>query len=110
MYAWEKPFEKIINDTRLAELKKIKIISYIRNLLFSCMAWMHRVTVFVVLVTFVLMGNSLSPGVSFDVVTLINILQISLIYYLPNALISIGETSISINRIEVRFDVDLFIM
>ncbi|KAJ8684206.1 hypothetical protein QAD02_019998, partial [Eretmocerus hayati] len=100
MYAWEKPFEKIVNQTRLAEMKKITATSHVRSFFFSSMVYTERTTVFATLVLFVLSGNTLSADVVFTLAMYFNILQLSIIYMMPNGLIAVGETSVSVKRIE----------
>jgi ATP-binding cassette subfamily C (CFTR/MRP) protein 4 len=101
MYAWEKPFNKIVNNTRLAEMKKITITSHIRSIFFSSMVYTERTTLFATLVLFVFAGNNLTAEISFVLATYFNILQLSIIYMMPNGLIAAGEVSVSIKRIEV---------
>lgn len=101
MYAWEKPFEKIVNNTRLAEMKKITTTSHVRSVFFSSMVYTERTSLFATIALFVLMGNKLSADVSFVLATYFNILQLSIIYMMPSGLLGAGEASVSIKRIEV---------
>lgn len=101
MYAWEKPFEKIVQNTRFAEMKKIKTSSQIRSVFFSSLDFMERVAVFVTIVLYVFMGNRIDADTVFVVVTYFNILQLSILLFMPRGLIAAGEVSVSIKRIEV---------
>ncbi|XP_011505751.1 PREDICTED: probable multidrug resistance-associated protein lethal(2)03659 [Ceratosolen solmsi marchali] len=100
MYAWEKPFSKIVDNIRLAEMKKITITSHVRSLFFSSMIYTERTTLFVTLILYVFAGNHLTAEISFVLATYFNILQLSIIYMMPNGLIAAGEVSVSIKRIE----------
>ncbi|OXU22329.1 hypothetical protein TSAR_007649, partial [Trichomalopsis sarcophagae] len=100
MYAWEKPFEKIVNKTRLAEMRKITATSHVRSIFLSSMVYTERTTLFATLVLFVLMGHHLTADISFVMATYFNILQLSIIYMMPSGLIAVGEASVSIKRIQ----------
>ena len=104
MYAWEKPFEAMVNNTRLAEMRKITATSHVRSIFFSSMVYTERTTLFVTLVLYVLTGNHLDAEVSFVLATYFNILQLSIIYMMPSGLIAAGEASVSIKRIEVKLN------
>ncbi|KAL7299745.1 hypothetical protein TKK_0007495 [Trichogramma kaykai] len=101
MYAWEKPFELMVNKTRLAEMRKITTTAHVRSLFISSMVYTERTTLFVTLVLFVLVaGRQLTAETSFVLATYINVLQLSIIYMMPSGLIAAGEASVSIKRIE----------
>lgn len=96
------PFEKIVNKTRLAEMKKITATSHVRSIFLSSMVYTERTTLFATLVLFVLTGHHLTADISFVMATYFNILQLSIIYMMPSGLIAVGEASVSIKRIQVR--------
>ncbi|XP_014206367.1 multidrug resistance-associated protein 4-like [Copidosoma floridanum] len=100
MYAWEKPFEKIVNKTRQDEMDKITKTSHVRSFFFSSMVYTERLTVFATLVLYVMVGNQLTADISFVLATYFNILQLSIIYMMPHGMIALGEASVSIRRIE----------
>lgn len=102
MYAWEIPFGKIVNNTRIAEMKKIITSSYVMSAFFSSLVCTERVTIFATLALFVLTGNKLTAEVSFVLAKFYSILQLSIINLVPTGLIGTSETIVSIRRIEVN--------
>lgn len=93
LYAWEPSFEKLIANTRSKEMKILKKIAIFNA--GSYFSW--TVTPFFVsvvsYVTFVLLGNELTPNIAFVSMTLFNILQFPMgvcefiiyqLYYLPH--------------------------
>lgn len=102
MYAWEKPFDKIVSITRAFEIKVVRKSSQLRGLYLGIMVFTERTTLFLTLISFVLMGNDLTAEVSFQLATYFNILQMTVAICFPQALIMCGETLVSIKRLEVR--------
>ncbi|CAD6222001.1 GSCOCT00005267001.2-RA-CDS [Cotesia congregata] len=100
MYAWEKPFNKIVSQTRLAEIKKIHSSSNVRGLYTSLMVFTERTTLYVTLIAFVLMGNPMKADITFQLSSYFNILQMVVAICFPQALILFSEAIISIKRIE----------
>lgn len=103
MYAWEKPFSKIVSITRALEINKIKFSSYVRATYIAIMVFTERISLYVTLITFVLLGNNLAASITYVLASMINILQLTASLYFPQALIMLGETMVSINRLEVRY-------
>lgn len=101
MYAWEKPFNKIVSQTRYAEIKKIHSSSNVRGLYTALMVFTERTALFVTLVTFVLMGNPMKAEITFQLSSYFNILQMVVAIFFPQALILFSEAVISTKRIEV---------
>jgi len=62
MYAWEKPFLQFVQVYRNLEMKVIRRTSYLRafNVTLFCMS--AKLVIFPTLVTFVLLGNELTPN------------------------------------------------
>lgn len=102
MYAWEKPFSKIVSRTRELEIKKIKFSSYVRAAYLAIIVFTERLTLYFTLIMFVLTGNDLTADVTYEMSTYFNILQLTAALYFPQALIQMGESMVSINRLEVH--------
>lgn len=100
MYAWEIPFDKIVSNIRHLEIKKISLASYCRGLYSCFMVFTERTVLFVTIITFIMMGNALTAAISFQLASYFNTLQMTTTIYFPMALIMLGETLISIKRIE----------
>lgn len=100
MYAWEQPFDKIVSNIRRLEIKKISISSYFRGLYLSLMVFTERTILYLTIITFISMGNTLTAEISFQLASYFNTLQLTTAIFFPTALIMLGETLISIRRIE----------
>ncbi|XP_046746888.1 ATP-binding cassette sub-family C member 4-like [Diprion similis] len=99
MYSWEKPFELIVSKVRALEMKLIGYTSYLRGFHLSIMIFSERVTLYLTLITFVLMGNYLTADVTFVLATLFNVLQLTCAIAFPQAVIQSAETVVSLNRL-----------
>ncbi|CAG9767681.1 unnamed protein product [Ceutorhynchus assimilis] len=100
MYAWEKPFEKIIKTMRLKEVHYLTLTSYLRGFYLSCMVFIERSTLCLTLVSFALSGNHVRANIAFSMAQYFNILQLAMAIMYPMA-ISIGaETLVSLKRLE----------
>nr|CAD7414304.1 unnamed protein product [Timema poppensis] len=127
MYAWEKPFEKMVALARRTEINVIRKASYLRGLNLSFMVFAERTTLFVTLASFVLMGNHITaekPTHSreghllflhdheepttvladlfqvFSIAQYCNILNMTMAVASPIAMQMIAETKVSIKRLE----------
>ncbi|XP_046426197.1 ATP-binding cassette sub-family C member 4-like isoform X1 [Neodiprion fabricii] len=99
MYSWEKPFESIMSKVRGLEVKLIGYTSYLRGFYLSVMAFSERVSLYLTLITFVIMGNSLTAQITFVLASLFSILQFSCTICFPQAIIQAGEANVSLNRL-----------
>ncbi|XP_012257506.2 ATP-binding cassette sub-family C member 4-like isoform X1 [Athalia rosae] len=99
MYAWEKPFESIVAKVRAFEIKLISYTSYLRGIYLSIIVFSERVTLYLTLITFVLMGNSLTAQITFVLANLFNILQHTCATCFPHAVIMAGEAAVSLERL-----------
>ncbi|XP_011877748.1 PREDICTED: probable multidrug resistance-associated protein lethal(2)03659 isoform X2 [Vollenhovia emeryi] len=100
MYVWEKSFSKIVSVTRELEMKKIKFSSYVRAMYFATAAFTERLVLYFTLITFVLMGNNLTADVTYEISLYLHILQLTAVMLFPRALIHLGESMVSMNRLE----------
>lgn len=101
MYSWEKRFELIVSKVRALEIKFIGYTSYLRGFYLSIMAFSERVSLYLTLITFVLMGNSLTAEITFVLATLVSILQYTCSICFPQAIVMAGETAVSLKRLTV---------
>ncbi|XP_011635942.1 multidrug resistance-associated protein 4-like [Pogonomyrmex barbatus] len=100
MYAWEKPFSKIVCMTRGLEIKIITFSSYVRATYLAIIVFTERIILYFTLIMFVLTGNNLTADVTYVMATYFNILQLTTALYFPQALIQLGESMVSMNRLE----------
>ncbi|XP_047362116.1 ATP-binding cassette sub-family C member 4-like isoform X4 [Vespa velutina] len=100
MYGWEKPFSKFVIKTRIAEMKKIRISSFIKVLALSMLIFTERMTLYFSMVSYALTNKTLNPEYTYVWTTFFNILQLTIVMFFLQALISWNETTITVNRIE----------
>lgn len=101
MYAWEKPFEKIVKAIRSTEIQNIQNSTCIRAVYLALVVFSNRVVLFSTLTSFVLMGNQVRVELTFMLACYFEMLQLTTTLMFPQALLLIGETLVSIKRLEV---------
>lgn len=101
MYAWEVPFVKMISETRAAEIKQIQKSAYLKAYMAGTSIIIERLILFVTLISFSLMGQPLSAEIVFVLATYYNLLQLAITIAIPQTLLIIGESLVSIKRIKV---------
>ncbi|CAG9863422.1 unnamed protein product [Phyllotreta striolata] len=100
MYAWEKPFEKMVVLSRKLEINFIRKTSYIYGMLTSMSVFTERLSLYIAVITFVLIGKTITGDVIFSMAQLFNTVQLTLCIYFPRCLSYYAEASVSIGRIE----------
>ncbi|KAH8232361.1 hypothetical protein KR032_004783 [Drosophila birchii] len=100
MYAWEKPFGKLVELTRFNEMLCIKQVNYIRGILISFALFLSRVFVSSSLIAFVLLGNLLNAEKAFFVTAYYNILRRSVTMFFPQGISQFAELLVSVRRLE----------
>ncbi|XP_054726613.1 probable multidrug resistance-associated protein lethal(2)03659 [Anastrepha obliqua] len=100
MYAWEKPFGKMVQYARRKEMNVVRKKNYISGTIQMFSMFMTRVSVFVSLVTFVLLGNFLTAEKAFVVTAFYSILRNPMVVSFPNGIQQISETLVSLKRIK----------
>lgn len=100
MYAWEKPFSKLVEMTRLKEIRVIRQVSYIKGILLSFIMFLTRVSTFLSLIGYVLLGNLISAQKAFIVTAFFNTLRASMTVFFPQGIGQLAETLVSVQRIQ----------
>lgn len=100
MYAWELPFEQLVSFARKKEINSIRHVSYIRGILLSFIIFLTRVSIFLSLVGYVLLGTFLTPEVAFVITAYYNILRTTMTVFFPQGISQMAEALISIKRVE----------
>ncbi|CAG9768689.1 unnamed protein product [Ceutorhynchus assimilis] len=111
MYTWEKPFAKLVEFTRRREITQIRKISVIRGIMMSFNMFLNRAAIYICVLTYVLMGNTLTAQYVYVLQSLYGVLRMSVTMFFPQGLTQIAEANISVRRIkkfllydEVDFD------
>ncbi|XP_033100013.1 multidrug resistance-associated protein 4-like [Anneissia japonica] len=100
MYAWEKPFSYLASECRRREIRKIRKTSLLRG---SNLAFFYTATSLVSLATFVvysLTGNTLTASKVYLVIPLYNVVRLSVVIFLPNCVMTLTESLVSLRRIK----------
>ncbi|XP_032289762.1 probable multidrug resistance-associated protein lethal(2)03659 [Drosophila virilis] len=100
MYAWEIPFSNMINYVRGKEMNAIRKVNYIRGTLQSFIMYVTRISVFVSLVGYVLLGQLLTAEKAFAITAYYNILRNTMTIYFPMGISQFAELLVSIGRIQ----------
>ncbi|CAG9819495.1 unnamed protein product [Phaedon cochleariae] len=100
MYAWEKPFEKMVENSRNDEIKFITKTSYIKGFSLALMVVTERFALYVTLIAYVLIGHRLTSDTVFSMSLYINIVQMYMCIFFPMALGFYAEAKVTIRRLE----------
>ncbi|XP_057653043.1 ATP-binding cassette sub-family C member 4-like [Diorhabda carinulata] len=100
MYAWEKPFEKLVKAARKREIKAVTLASYCRSIFISCIVFLDRAALCSTIICFVLLGNGVTADVVFSVAQSFNILQLTLAVMFPMAISLGAEAWVSVHRLQ----------
>ncbi|XP_012261830.2 ATP-binding cassette sub-family C member 4-like [Athalia rosae] len=100
MYAWEKPFEKLVSLARAYEIEALTATSYVRGFNLSSMVFTERTTLFFTVMAWVLLGNNITADTVFSMAQYFNILQCIMAIYYPIAVSQAAEALVSVNRIQ----------
>ncbi|XP_022215922.2 probable multidrug resistance-associated protein lethal(2)03659 [Drosophila obscura] len=100
MYAWEKPFGKLVELTRFKEMQCIKQVNYIRGILISFAMFLSRIFISTSLIAYVLLGQVLTAEKAFFVTAFYNILRRSVTMFFPQGISQFAELLVSIRRLE----------
>lgn len=99
MYAWERPFEKLIKFARKAELKIVIKSSYVRGLYMTFNLFTTRAALFCTLLTMVLTGQSITATKVFVFMLYFNIMSQNTAMFV-RGISEIAELFVAIKRIE----------
>ncbi|XP_057334744.1 ATP-binding cassette sub-family C member 4-like [Microplitis mediator] len=101
MYAWEIPFNKIVTQTRLNEIKQIHRANNIRGLYSSLSEFTQKAMLFMTLVIFIMVDdNPISPGITFQISIYYSTLQLLMTIFFPISIISLIQAIVAVKRIE----------
>lgn len=100
MYAWEKPFEKVVALARKYEINVITKTSYIKGFSSGLMVYTERTATYLTLITYALMNNVLESNIVFAVAQLFNTVQLYMCIFYPLGVSTLAEARTSMKRIE----------
>ncbi|XP_061388505.1 probable multidrug resistance-associated protein lethal(2)03659 [Musca vetustissima] len=97
MYAWEKSFAKVVEEVRRKEVKAIRGTSFIHATL-CCSSMISPLSVFLALVSYVYMGDTLTAKRVYTVSSYFSMLNESMVHFWPLAIKYISEALVSCRR------------
>ncbi|KAF5307736.1 hypothetical protein FQR65_LT06607 [Abscondita terminalis] len=100
MYAWEKPFEKIIRHARKLELKIITKLSYVRGLFMTFNLFTTRVSLFCSLLTVVLLNEDITAPKVFVLMTYFNSLSQIMSSMFVRGIAEVAEAMVAVKRLQ----------
>lgn len=100
MYAWEKPFEKVVELARKHEIDMIRKTSYIKGFSSGLNVFVERAALYIAVVAYVLLGERVTSEVVFSMAQLLNTIQLYMSILFPLALSGYEEAKVSIRRLE----------
>ena len=100
MYAWEKPFSKLIGLARRMELKIVKKNSYVRALYMTFLLFTTRMALFSTMMAMVLLGDKLTASKVFVVAMYFNILSQTLSAMFVRGIAEIAEALVAMKRLQ----------
>ncbi|CAH2068593.1 unnamed protein product, partial [Iphiclides podalirius] len=100
MYAWEIPFQKVVGQKRMDELKEIRVASILRVIFLGFMLFTERAALFVTVLALVLLGNVMTANVIYPLQQFMNAAQLNITLILPLVLTFTIELLVSLKRVE----------
>ncbi|XP_058458133.1 probable multidrug resistance-associated protein lethal(2)03659 [Malaya genurostris] len=100
MYTWEKPFAKLVAMARKKEIKVIRYVSYIKGILLSFIMFTTRVSIFISLIAYALLGNFVTAEKAFVITAYYNILRATMTIFFPQGIAQFAEAVVSVGRIQ----------
>ncbi|KAK9680179.1 ABC transporter transmembrane region [Popillia japonica] len=100
MYAWEKPFEKVVQLARKLEIDCLAKTSYIRGFTVALMVFTERFTTYLTIIAYVLLGNPLTSDKVFSLAQFFNTIQLYMAIFFPLAMSTFAEAIVSVRRLE----------
>lgn len=100
MYAWEKPFAKLIKLARRLELKIVKKSAYVRGLYMTFLLFTTRTALFCTMMAMVLLGNDLTAAKVFVVAMYFGILANTMSAMFVRGIAEIAEAMVAMKRLQ----------
>ncbi|CAO1406085.1 unnamed protein product [Diamesa tonsa] len=106
LYAWEKPFSKLISMARNAELKVVKKSSYIRAIYMTFVLFTTRSALFCTMMTIILLGDKLTASKIFVISSYFAILSNTMSQMFVRGIAEIAEALVAMRRLRKFLEYD----
>lgn len=100
LHVLEMFFMSLLERARQLEVDKIRQTAYLRALNMALFFVSSKLTLFLVFMAYISLGNSLSASTLFLSVSLMNALRSTMTMYFPYAVAGLAESLISVSRLE----------
>lgn len=100
MYAWEKPYEKIVKESRDSELKDINTILKFYGVISSYLMFLGGICLYCALTCYALLGNKITSDNVFSASQCFINLQLAFGVVFPRAITNCSEALTSIQRLK----------
>nr|UAX26432.1 ATP-binding cassette C subfamily [Galleria mellonella] len=100
MYAWEKPFQKVVELAREYETSALRNAIFVRSVFIGFMLFTDRTIMFITILTLVLSGNLVTASTIYPIQQYFSIIQFNLTMILPLLIASLSEMKVSVERIQ----------
>lgn len=100
MYAWEKPFDKIIHALRKFEVSAIRNSSFLKAVYLSFIVFTDRLSSFATILCYTLLGYHIGADQVFSLAQFLNVMQVSMAVGFPLAINMGAEILVSIRRLQ----------
>ncbi|XP_055636392.1 ATP-binding cassette sub-family C member 4-like [Toxorhynchites rutilus septentrionalis] len=100
LYAWEKPFARLIKHARKLELKIVRKSAYVRGLYMTFLLFTTRTALFCTMMAMVLLGNNLTASKVFVVSSYFAILANTMSAMFVRGIAEIAEALVAMRRLQ----------
>lgn len=100
MYAWEKPFEKLIQALRKHEVSAIRICLLLKAVYFSLFVFIDRLASFATIICYVLLGYHITADKVYSLAQFFYVMQISIAVGFPQGINSGAEILVTVKRLQ----------
>ncbi|XP_053670820.1 ATP-binding cassette sub-family C member 4-like [Anopheles nili] len=100
LYAWERPFAKLIRHARQLELRIVRKSAYVRGLYMTFLLFTTRTAVFCTMMAMALLGDELTAARVFVVATYFGILANTMSAMFVRGIAEIAEAMVAMRRLE----------
>ncbi|KAJ0181177.1 hypothetical protein K1T71_003262 [Dendrolimus kikuchii] len=100
MYAWEIPFQKLVGEKRADELVEVRKATRLRTVLLGFLLFTERAALFLTILAYLLLGNSMSANVIYPLQQFLSSAQVNISLILPLVLSFTAEFIVSVGRVE----------
>lgn len=100
MYAWETPFEKLIDEKRKHEISGVKKSAILKAIYLGLIVFTDRLSLFVTIVCYTFLGFNITSDIAFSLAQFFNVMQMSMAVGFPLGVNMGAEILVAIRRMQ----------